>query len=105
MPTGQRCSHLVEAVDVLPTLLASAGIQIPPHVQGQSLLPLLTEDDFRYIAHADGQEHLYDLSEKWGEYRDVAADEKYQTILAGHCHLLLKRLIEMERPRERVWAY
>ncbi|MGL4608410.1 MAG: sulfatase family protein [Trueperaceae bacterium] len=34
-------SHVVEAVDVVPTLLELAGIQQPPALQGESLVPLL----------------------------------------------------------------
>jgi len=35
------------AVDVLPTLLECAGIQVPPHVQGRSLLPLLRGEAYQ----------------------------------------------------------
>ena len=37
-------SGLTEALDVLPTILELAGIQIPPHLQGCSLLPRLQSD-------------------------------------------------------------
>ena len=68
---------LVEAVDIVPTLLELAGIQIPPFLQGESLPGLvegrdgrrkstaLTEgngwkalrtDRFRYLVHAAGGE-------------------------------------------------
>jgi len=125
--TARQCSQMVEAVDVLPTLLDCAGIQIPPHVQGRSLRPLLTGDEayserasvlmeftgwkivrsenFRYVAHGDGREFLYDLRERWGEYRDVTEDGHYNSTLAEHRHTLVQRLIEMERPRDKVWSY
>jgi arylsulfatase A-like enzyme len=111
---------------VLPTLLACAGVQIPPHVQGRSLLPLLqgstepvkqsalTEhtgwkslrtDRYRYVAHADGREFLYDLEACWGDYRNVADDSSYAAALATARHALVQRLIEMERPLPRVWPY
>lgn len=123
--TGQTNSGLTEALDVLPTLLELAGIQIPPWVQGQSLLPrlqadaagkeaALTEhtgwkslrtDRYRYVLHDDGTENLYDLAAEWGDYRDVAGDAGYAADLAEHRHLLARRLLSMERPLPRVWPY
>lgn len=39
---GTVCSHLVEAIDLLPTFVEIAGGQVPSHVlEGRSLLPLL----------------------------------------------------------------
>ena len=38
---GRTVHGLIEAVDVLPTLLEAAGIPIPPHVQGRSFLSAL----------------------------------------------------------------
>jgi arylsulfatase A-like enzyme len=123
---GQTQRSIVEAVDVLPTLLDGAAIQLPPHLQGYSLLPLmqgsagpvkeaalmestgwksLRTERFRYIVHADGQEALFDLDAPWGDYRDLAADTTYAEELARHRHLLLQRLIGAERPLPRMWTY
>jgi arylsulfatase A-like enzyme len=41
--TGQRTSALVEAIDLYPTLSELCGLEIPDHVQGRSLAPLLTD--------------------------------------------------------------
>jgi choline-sulfatase len=38
---GQRIENRVQLVDVQPTILQTAGIAIPPQVQGQSLLPVM----------------------------------------------------------------
>lgn len=35
-------SHLIQNIDILPTLLEAAGVAIPPRVQGKSFWPLLT---------------------------------------------------------------
>ena len=35
LQSGRRVSEIVEALDVLPTLLQMAGIQVPPHLQGR----------------------------------------------------------------------
>jgi arylsulfatase A-like enzyme/Tfp pilus assembly protein PilF len=40
--TGKRIENRVELVDVLPTILQAVGIPVPPEVQGQSLLSLMT---------------------------------------------------------------
>ncbi|MBD3306851.1 sulfatase-like hydrolase/transferase [candidate division KSB3 bacterium] len=46
---GVRSDALVELVDLAPTLLEAAGLEIPYYMQGKSLLPLLTgEQDLSY---------------------------------------------------------
>ncbi|RRJ31832.1 sulfatase family protein [Halocatena pleomorpha] len=42
--SGQRCDELVSNVDVLPTLLNLLGEDVPETIEGQSFLPLLTEE-------------------------------------------------------------
>lgn len=125
---GRRETTVVEAVDVLPTLLDCAAIQLPPHLQGESLMPLLRGatspgggDDsalmehrgwktlrtgrFRYLVEADGSEKLFDLDHDPKEYHDVARTAEYAADLAGMRHRLLRRLIEIERPLPRTWTY
>jgi arylsulfatase A-like enzyme len=46
-PAGQRISSLVSNVDILPTLLAACGFDIPDTVQGTSFLPLLQGQEVR----------------------------------------------------------
>ena len=41
----RRIATPVSQVDVTPTLLDLLGLPVPPHVQGQSLLPLLRDGD------------------------------------------------------------
>ncbi len=124
--SGCRVSSLVEGVDVLPTLLEACGVPVPPLVQGQSLWPVLSGGDepnkkvalmeatgwkmirsrnYRYVAHADRREFLYDLNAEWGEYRDVSKNPDHADALTEHRAMLIERLIEMERPRERIWGY
>jgi arylsulfatase A-like enzyme len=123
---GGRVSHLVEGVDVAPTLLELCGCPAPPHLQGRSLRPMLEgadepvkdaalmeftgwktirSENFRYVAHADGREFLYDLNAEWGEYRDVSGEAAYAGALSEHRWMLIRRLIEAERPRKRIWTY
>ncbi len=117
---GRALTRIVEAIDVVPTLLEAAGIPVPPHLQGTSLLgelppaggaalmemsgwKSLRTDDFRYVAHADGREALFDLQNDVGEAQDVAAE--MPVIVAAHRAQLLQRLIARERPLARMWSY
>lgn len=120
---------IVEAVDVLPTILEAAAIPVPPALQGQSLLPLLSGDPgatrsrtdsaltehrgwkslrtrtHRYGIAASGAEHFFDLDTDPGETHDLSDDPGSAGALAAHRHLLLRRLIGRERPRPRTWTY
>ncbi len=123
---GQEHAGIVEAVDIVPTLLELAGIQAPPFLQGQSLAPLLagrelsskasalTEGagwkslrsaEYRYLVHADGREKLWHIHEDAGAYHDVAGRAEHQAALAACRQLLLTRLLAMERPLPRAWTY
>lgn len=123
---GRTVSEIVEAVDIVPTLLECAGIPLAAELQGRSWWPqlrgakakgrvaALTEErdwkalhtpDFRYIARASGQEILFDLRQPLGEYHDVADQAEYAGTLAELRHELLRILIERERPLPRLWSY
>ena len=124
--TRRTVHALVEAVDVVPTLLEYAGIPIPPCVQGRSLLRLiggeteshrtsaLTEmagwktlrtDRFRYVARANGEEHLFDLESDPAAYHDVAREPNYAAALNEARHELIRRMLAMEQPLPRTWPY
>jgi arylsulfatase A-like enzyme len=123
---GRTISALVEAVDVLPTVLDCAGIQTPPDRQGQSFARAFTDPAYpgrdsalmehagwknlrtrhhRYLIHADGREALWDLQTDPGEYRDQAANSAYRETLVEHRRRLLQRLVDQERPLVRAWPY
>jgi len=123
---GETVSAIVEAVDVVPTLLELAGIQVPYEVQGKSFAGLLegrTEshrdsalvegpgwkglriDGFRYVVEKDGKESLFDLNKPLGDYENVAGEDAYASVLGEVRVELLRRLIEIERPIPREWAY
>lgn len=123
---GRKVSSLTEGVDVVPTLLDAAGLQIPPHLQGETLLPALQgrgeptgkpalmehqgwkslrSERYRYICREDGRELLFDLNRDPGEYTNCAADAGYSGALADIRRQLVLRLLRAERPRERAWSY
>lgn len=120
--SGQKVERIVEGIDVVPTLLELAGIQMPPHLQGSSLLDEKDSDEglammemkgwksirvlgYRYIARENGNEMLFDLKKDPGEYRNVASEVEYAEPLGDCRHRLIKRLIEAERPIPRTWVY
>ncbi len=123
-PAGVRIDDIVEALDIVPTVLSWAGIQPPPHLQGRPLeldgrseaprTSALTEgggwktlrlDQTRYLCHGDGREMLHDLSKPFGQYKDVAADPEYAAALMTARKELSCRLIQRERFRPRIAAY
>ena len=124
--SGRDHAGLVEAVDIVPTLLALAGIQSPPSLQGHSLADWIQGDaapqkqaalteahgwkclrtpEYRYLIHADGSEALWHIAADPGEYHDVAGQPRHQAGLAECRRLLLSRLLQIERPLTRTWAY
>lgn len=128
-PQAPVVGTIIEAIDVLPTILEAAAIPIPPALQGQSLFPLLSGRDdagtprndsaltehrgwkslrtrtHRYGIAASGEEHLFDIGADPDETRDISSDPGSADVLAAHRHLLLRRLISRERPRARTWTY
>ena len=125
-PEAKQVDGIVEAVDIVPTLLDLAAIQTPSFMQGESLAGLINGDDsrqkrvavteatgwkslriprFQYLIHADGRESLWDLAIDPGAYHDVAEEGSYGDALTACRRYLLTRLLAMERPRQRTWTY
>ncbi len=119
---------IVEAVDVLPTVLDAVAIQVPPILQGLSLLPLIrgepvdTEHDdsaitehsgwkslrtrtHRYLIHDSGEEALYDLDADPDGLADMSGSAQASGALEEHRHRLLVRTMQRERPLPRTWRY
>lgn len=124
--TGKTISHIVEAVDVLPTLLDAVGIQTPATIKGDSLYPALTGRDYqpresalvefagwknlrteqyRYLIHADGTEYLWDAQSDPMCTVNHAAASEYHSVLQEHRHKLLQRILAAETPQPRTWPY
>ena len=124
------CDALVEAVDLVPTLLELAGVVPPPTLDGRSLRPALSDaagfagrsevlmegslrkpawrsirtETHRYVLDAEGAEELYDLEVSFGEHENVAA-EADPGLLSGLRHRLATRMISSFRGEPRVWPY
>jgi arylsulfatase A-like enzyme len=96
---GSKTRAPVSLMDVYPTF---AGLDVPRHVEGQSLLTLLEDptaesdrpavttygfnnhairsEQFRYIRYADGNEELYDDVADPNEFTNLADDPDYRRI-------------------------
>ncbi len=107
---GSTITNPVEIRDVLPTFLDAAGVNIPQHIDGQSMLKLvrgessdwreyidlehsvcyssknhwnaLTDGKIKYIFFAkNGSEQLFDLTNDPSEKKDLSNDSQYTSIL------------------------
>jgi len=122
---GVSCEQMALNVDIAPTILELAGLEVPQQMQGRSLLPLLkgrkpkwrtdffyehlfkhrtiarTEalrtQRFKYARYIDfGYEELYDLKNDPQETVNLAKDAKYQQTLKS----LRKRCDELAEKAE-----
>jgi arylsulfatase A-like enzyme len=107
---GSRSPRPVSTMDIYPTLAELAGLTVPSHVQGRSLVPLLEEpdaqwdhpvlstfdfgnhaiitEDYRYIRYEDGSEELYDRAADPNEWHNLAGDARYRSVVRELAHSL-----------------
>ena len=110
---GSRSGKPVSLLDVYPTLTELAGVPVPDHLEGTSLLPLIEDPDaewdhvaittegfgnhsvrgerYRYTRYADGSEEVYDLEADPNEWTNLADDPA----MAGVKQRLSARLPEV----------
>ncbi len=96
---GGVCQRPVDYVSIYPTLCELAGLPLPSHLDGRSIVPLLRDpttawdqpaitthgrnnhavrsEDWRYIRYANGDEELYHSQADPLEYRNLAALPEY----------------------------
>lgn len=107
-PRGRRTTEMIEGVDVMPTLLAAAGIPAADGLQGRDLSALLRGDAidggeycFAGASLAGGRSHalrsrdhklILDLDSGLARLYDLAADPGEQTDIAGTDPELTTRL-------------
>ncbi|MGC9318834.1 MAG: sulfatase family protein [Armatimonadota bacterium] len=128
---GRRVEGLVEAVDLVPTLLDYAGVVREPELQGRSIRPLLDGDDsaaresvfaqystpggacwahvrtgqFMYSASTGGAELLFDLQADPHELTNLAGRPDAGEALAEMRRLALARSLQAQPQAPRVAPY
>ena len=92
---GTRCRRTVDLMSIYPTLCELAGLPVPEHVEGESIVPLLKNpaaswdrpaitthgrgnhavrtESYRYIRYANGEEELYDHRNDPYEWTNLAS--------------------------------
>lgn len=119
-------THLISnGLDLYPTICDYAGIEVPPHIEGMSLRPIVEGETqptarkaiyvesevgnmirtrrYKYVMCTDGArpEQLYDLQKDPYETRNAAKDPDKQQILRKHRMLLAERLQLTEAKRKQ----
>jgi arylsulfatase len=119
---GTAREELVEAVDIVPTILDYCGVQTPPVMQGRSFRPLLERGNYEarrsvymefrrpfgashktvrtheywYSANNSGREMLFDLRRDPHQLCDVSKDAQHADALHEMRHELLRRWFDVE---------
>jgi arylsulfatase A-like enzyme len=96
-------SSAVSMLDIYPTVMELLGIEPPHAMEGESLVPFLHDanykrtqpaivtwergshsvvrDGWNYIHYKDGSEELYNQNEDPDEYKNLASDVRYRTLM------------------------
>ena len=123
---GSVTDQLVSTVDLGPTVLSLAGIQIPRHVQGRAFLGDQAAPPREYVyAHRDRQDELYDMVRVardkrfkymrhfypqqpyflWNPYRNThpILQEIWRTYMAGELSGPQLLMLQSSRPVEELY--
>ena len=114
---GQRVNSLAEMVDIYPTLCELAGLELPTHLQGKSLVPTMEDPDtthkkaiygryhagetvrterFQYSEWSNGDRMLYDHEKDPNEDINVVANPKYAKVVKALAGALMKHREKIE---------
>lgn len=122
MKQNVRINVNVSLVDIMPTIMELAGIDIPAGLPGKSLMGningvvdndrvvfseyhaqgmlnagfMVKKGDYKYNYYVDYQPQLFNIKDDAGEFCDLAKDREYQVILED----MHKELIKIVDPEE-----
>jgi arylsulfatase A-like enzyme len=123
--SGNACDEMVETMDLAPTILDYAGVDIPDTVQAASLRPIIENrrhepkqhilsewtdssqtthgkcvrtDRYKYVCWSNDIGEFYDMREDPFEQRNLWSDPAYAELVREHERLLLKTLLDSEKP-------
>ena len=122
--SGGRSARPVSLQDLYSTILELCGLPLPDGIDGRSLVPLLKDpgapwdrpalttsgygnhalrsERWRYIRYADGTEELYDHEADPNEWKNVAADPRFESVKADLARWLPEEEVpSVERPKVR----
>ncbi len=131
---GTSCSQPVSLMDLYPTLVDLAGFELPKHLDGNSLSPLLENPEletspvvtsyrfswadepvighavrsmnYRYIYYPEiNFEELYDHQKDPNEWYNIAYKKESNLIIRDHRQELLKLLPELQWPKGNPKGY
>jgi choline-sulfatase len=107
-----KCNRPAELLDMFPTLVQLCSLKPVEGLEGHDLSPLLMNSSaarewpaitshnqgnhavrserWRYIRYADGSEELYDHCEDPNEWKNLAKDPAFKSIVADHAKWLPK---------------
>ncbi len=100
---GRQCSHVVNLMDLHPTLQELCGVPVTANLQCRSLVPLLEnpeadwshptvtthgrgnyavrDERYRYIRYRNGEEELYDHQNDPLEWKNIAANSSSKAVI------------------------
>ncbi|SEG57140.1 sulfatase family protein [Vibrio hangzhouensis] len=97
IPKGQSNDTMISAMDILPTAMSAAGIDIPESldVNGQNILPLLKGEEqqpHKYLYWAGPRAHHYDSknAQFWSHYWKWITYEEQEFVPSNHIERLSK---------------
>lgn len=131
VPAGRVVDHVVEAVDLAPTLLGFCGVQTPPFMQGKSLIPIMRSEtesfrrsafielrhpfghafkavrtrEYLYLRTNRGEEALYDIASDPHQLNNIAGSAESLDMLQQARDEMLRRWFEVESQYPRKTAH
>ena len=118
---GSKSARPVDLMSIYPTLCELAGLEIPSHVEGTSIVPLLKDpaakwnlpaitthgrgnhavrtETHRYIRYADGSEELYHNTEDPYEWTNLAFNPEYAAVKAKMAEWLPKEEVPQKKAK------